>query len=130
MVVVVVMIMMTMTKDNNPLKFYSLNTVFKALRNVASANLISSSYCFPTQMVYPSGHLPLCLSLCLGYLAFLLYLMWHGHIFSLKLSFSVPISLAFSLFCPGSVDQHLLQPLEHCPTIFYIFCLPILILRL
>ena len=116
-VVVMMMMMMKMTKHDSPLKFHSLNTVFKALHNVASANLFSSSHCFPTQMVYHSGLLPLCLSLCLSFLAFLLYLMWHGCIFSSKFSFSVPISLAFPSFCPRVCGQTLvaaIRMLSYC----------------
>lgn len=48
------MITMMMIMAGNPIKFSSLNIVFKALHNVASTKLVSSTHCLSTYMVYPS----------------------------------------------------------------------------
>lgn len=62
--------------NGNPIKFSSLNMVFKALNNVGSIKLFSPIHCLSTHMSIlvqlnysksPNAHIPLYLSLCLSF---------------------------------------------------------------
>lgn len=85
-----------MMMDGISIKFNSLSMAFKALHYVALTRLCSPTHCLSIHMVYPSLVKLLKILMCASFwgwascLSSLLYLIWYGHVFSLKSGSSVP----------------------------------------
>lgn len=114
-----------MMMDGISIKFNSLSMAFKALHYVALTRLCSPTHCLSIHMVYPSPAKLLNTLMCASFwgwascLSSLLYLIWYGHVFSLKSGSSVPKSLRFSLPSVTRLCGQTFVAIKYGFTVFY-----------